>query len=139
MTTALELAGAVLAGYVALTVALLIAKPADGVLRESLRLLPDVVRLLAKVATDRATPRGAKIRLGLLAAYLASPIDIIPDFVPVIGYADDAIVTAWVLRSVARRVGLEQLRGHWAGTPDGFDTLCRVTGLHDGRDLARPL
>jgi len=61
---------------------------------ESLRLLPDLVRLLRRLAADPTLPRGVRIRLGLLVVYLASPIDLIPDFVPVLGYADDALVVA---------------------------------------------
>ena len=46
------------------------------------------------------------------------PVDLVPDFVPVLGYADDAIITALVLRSVVRRTGPEALTRHWPGTPD---------------------
>lgn len=65
----------------------------------------------------------------MLMVYLALPIDLISDFIPVLGYADDAIVVVAVLRSVVRRVGLEPLRGHWPGTPDGFTARCRLAGL----------
>ena len=69
---------------------------------------------------------------------LALPIDLIPDFIPVLGYADDAIVVVAVLRSVVRTVGLEPLHGQWTGTPDGFAALCRLAGLRPqpGLDLA---
>ncbi len=60
--------------------------------------------------------------------YLASPIDLIPDFIPVVGYADDVIV---VLRGVVRRAGLPAVRAHWPGTDDGFTALTRITGLSD--------
>lgn len=59
-----------------------------GLVREALRLLPDVLRLLPRLAADRSLPRGVRVRLALLLAYLASPIDLVPDFIPVIGYAD---------------------------------------------------
>jgi uncharacterized membrane protein YkvA (DUF1232 family) len=65
----------------------------------------------------------------LLLAYLASPIDLVPDFIPVVGYADDAIIVAAVLRSVARRAGVQALERHWPGTRDGFAALCRLTRL----------
>jgi uncharacterized membrane protein YkvA (DUF1232 family) len=61
--------------------------------------------------------------------YLAVPIDIIPDFIPVIGYADDAIMVAAVLRSVVRRAGSDAVRRHWPGTRDGLAALWRVAGL----------
>lgn len=50
-------------------------------------------------------------------------------FIPVLGYADDAIVVVAVLRSVVRAVGLEPLRGNWPGTANGFVALCRLAGL----------
>jgi uncharacterized membrane protein YkvA (DUF1232 family) len=59
----------------------------------------------------------------------------VPDFIPVIGYADDAIIVAAVLRSVVRRAGLQAVERHWPGTEDGFAALCRLTGLTtDARD-----
>ncbi len=56
--------------------------PDTARMREALRLLPDVLRLLRRLAADRDLPRGVRIRLILLIAYLASPIDLIPDFIP---------------------------------------------------------
>jgi uncharacterized membrane protein YkvA (DUF1232 family) len=119
----------VLLAWVALIVALMIARPRGGLLREALRLLPDVLRLLPRLAADRTLPRGVRVRLALLLAYLASPIDLVPDFIPVVGYADDAIIVAAVLRSVARHAGVQALKRHWPGTRDGFAALCRLTGL----------
>ncbi len=72
-------------------IGLVIARPRGGLLREALRLLPDVLRLVRRLATDPTLPRGVRIRLGLLLAYLACPIDLIPDFIPVLGYADDGV------------------------------------------------
>ena len=56
------------------------------------------------------------------------PIDLIPDFIPVLGYADDAIIVTIALRRVARRMGIDELRRRWPGTEDGFAALCRLTG-----------
>jgi uncharacterized membrane protein YkvA (DUF1232 family) len=120
---------ALLAGWLALVVALALVRPKGAPLGEALRLLPDLVRLLRRLAADPALPRGVRVRLGLLLAYLAMPIDLIPDFVPVLGYADDAIIAAAVLRSVVRRAGVAAVRAHWPGTDDGFAALCRITGL----------
>jgi len=122
------LAGLLLA-WLVLLLALLVARPKGGLLKEALRLLPDVIRLLSRLATDRSLPRGVRVRLGLLFAYLAFPLDLIPDFIPVLGYADDAIIVAAVLRSVVRRVGLEPLREHWPGTPDGLAAVVRLARL----------
>jgi uncharacterized membrane protein YkvA (DUF1232 family) len=127
--TLIGVAVALLLTWVALLIALLVAKPEPGQLREALRLLPDLLRLLHRLARDRGLPRGVRIRLGLLLAYLAVPIDLIPDFIPVLGYADDAIIVTAVLRSVVRKAGLAAVRQHWPGTDDGFAALCRLTDL----------
>ncbi|MCP2236960.1 YkvA family protein [Prauserella halophila] len=115
--------------WVALVVVLVIVRPRGGLLREALRLLPDVLRLVRRLAADRDLPRGVRVRLWLLLVYLASPVDLVPDFVPVLGYADDAIVVTAVLRSVVRRAGIDAARRHWPGSDDGFATLQRVACL----------
>ena len=97
-------------------------------LRDALRLLPDLIRLIRRLAADKTLPRGVRVRLILLLVYLASPIDLVPDFVPVIGYADDAVIVALVLRSVVRRAGADALDHHWPGTPAGLRTIQRLTG-----------
>ncbi len=103
--------------------------PDRATLRETLRLLPDVIRLLRRLASDPEVPRGVRVRLWLLLAYLLSPIDLIPDFIPVLGYADDALVVALALRSVTRRAGSDALARHWPGTPAGLRTVQRLAGL----------
>jgi uncharacterized membrane protein YkvA (DUF1232 family) len=125
----LGVAAALLLAWVALVIALVIARPRGGLLREALRVLPDVLRLLRRLAADTTLPRGVRVRLGLLLAYLAIPIDLIPDLIPVLGYADDAIIVTAVLRSVVRRAGLDTVRAHWPGTDDGFAAVVRLTGL----------
>ena len=94
-----------------------------------LRLLPDVVRLLRRLAADGTLPRGVRIRLGLLIGYLLFPLDLVPDFIPVVGYADDAVIVAIALRSVAKIAGPEALDRHWPGTPDGLRALKRLAGV----------
>lgn len=121
--------------YLALLGALLIARPKGNLLREALRLLPDLLRLLQRLARDHAVPRAARVRLWLLLAYLAIPLDLVPDFVPVLGYADDAIVVSLVLRSVVRRTGGPVVRRHWPGTADGLAALARLTGLQLGQKI----
>jgi uncharacterized membrane protein YkvA (DUF1232 family) len=127
---ALGLVAAVVLVWLALVVGLILVRPRGGLLREALRLLPDVLRLIRRLAADKTLPRGVRIRLALLLAYLAIPIDLIPDFVPVLGYADDAIIVTAVLRSVVRRAGLDAVRAHWPGTNDGFAAVARLTGLY---------
>ena len=120
---------ALLLAWLLLVAALLAARPRDGRLTGALRLLPDVIRLVRRLAADRSLPRGVRIRLLLLLAYLAAPIDLVPDFVPVVGYADDAILIAAVLRSVVRRAGSDVIERHWPGTDDGLAALNRLAGL----------
>ena len=115
--------------WVALIVVLLVVRPRGALLREALRLLPDVLRLVRRLAADPSLPRGVRVRLALLLAYLALPIDLVPDFVPVLGYADDALLVVAVLRGVVRRAGIDAVRAHWPGTADGFATLVRAAGL----------
>jgi uncharacterized membrane protein YkvA (DUF1232 family) len=125
----LGLAAGVLVMWAALVVALWLARPSELTLREVLRLLPDVLRLLKRLVADPTLPRGIRVRLWLLLVYLALPVDLVPDFIPVIGYADDAVIVVLALRSVARAAGTDGLRRHWPGSEEGFAALLRITGL----------
>lgn len=127
--TLLGIGIALVAAWLALVTALLLVKPERSLLAAALRLLPDLLRLLRRLAADPSMPRGVRIRLGLLLAYLATPIDLIPDVVPVLGYADDVIIVTVALRSVFRHAGLDRVRAHWPGSEDGFAALCRLTGI----------
>ena len=121
------------AGLILLWVLLLVVlwrvKPSETRLRDALRILPDVIRLLSRLARDPAVPRGVRVRLWLLLGYLALPVDLVPDVIPVIGYADDAVLVVIVLRSVIRRAGDEPIRRHWPGTVDGLAVVERLAGL----------
>ena len=131
---AIGIASALLLAWVAFVIVLAILRPRGGLLREALRILPDALRLIRRLAADKALPRGVRVRLVLLLVYLAMPLDLIPDFIPVLGYADDAIIVTAVLRSVVRRAGLPAVRAHWPGSDDGFAALCRLTGLNASTD-----
>jgi len=96
---------------------------------DALRLGPDVVRLTRRLSADPAVPRGVRIWLVLLLVYLLLPIDLVPDFIPVIGFADDAIVVALVLRFATRHAGADALDRHWPGTPQGLSALRTLVGL----------
>jgi uncharacterized membrane protein YkvA (DUF1232 family) len=123
------LAGGVLALWLALVLVLLVARPKGVQVQEALRLLPDTLRLLYRLAADASQPRSVRVRLWLLLAYLALPFDLIPDFIPVLGYADDVIIAFLVLRAVVRRVGGGAVSRHWPGSDDGLRALWRVAGL----------
>jgi uncharacterized membrane protein YkvA (DUF1232 family) len=91
------------------------------------RLVPDCFVLARGLLGDAGVPARCKVALVGLIAYLASPIDLVPDFLPVIGYADDVVVVAWALRSVVRRAGIDALERHWPGTPAGLAVVTRLT------------
>ena len=137
----LRVLGAVAGGLVLLWLVLLAvlwrARPPELGAREALRLLPDLVRLLRRLAADRSLPRGVRMRLWLLLGYLLSPIDLVPDVVPVLGYADDVVVVAWVLRSVVRRAGSGALARHWPGEAAGLAVVHRLAGLPAGPATGR--
>jgi uncharacterized membrane protein YkvA (DUF1232 family) len=99
-------------------------------LSDLIRLAPDTVRLVRRLAKDPTLPRGVRWRLAALLVYLLSPIDLIPDFVPVIGLVDDAVILTLALRSVVRAAGVEAIERHWPGNAQGLGALKRVTGLH---------
>ena len=77
--------------------------------------IPDCVILFKRLLGDPMVPRGSKFWLGGLIFYLAMPIDLVPDFVPIAGQLDDAIIVALVLRLVLRRAGEVPIRQHWPG------------------------
>jgi len=106
-------------------------RPRGMDLREAKRLVPDVVRLVRAVSADPATAVKVRRRLGLLLAYLALPIDLVPDFLPVLGYADDVVIIAVVLRSIVRAVGPDVIDRHWTGTSAGLAVVRRLAGLSD--------
>jgi len=104
-------------------------RPRKALLLEAVRLLPDILGLLRRLAADPGMGRPVRLRLWLLFAYLALPFDLIPDFIPVLGYADDAVLVAAVLRSVVRRAGPDAVRRHWRGSPDGLATVWTLARL----------
>jgi uncharacterized membrane protein YkvA (DUF1232 family) len=118
----------VVVAWALVIVAIWRAAPSRATVIDVVRLLPDVLRLAGRLARDPATPRSSRLALAGLAVWIASPIDLIPEFVPVIGPLDDIVVAAIVLRWVGRRVGEGALRAHWPGSSDGFDLVLRLLG-----------
>ena len=104
-------------------------RPSRDLAAATLHLIPDLVRLVRGLLRDSGTPLSVRVALAGLLLYLLSPIDLIPDFVPVLGSADDVIVAAGVLRWIGRRVGLDDLRARWTGDPAGFEVLRRLLGI----------
>lgn len=126
-------AAALLLLWLALIIALWRSGRGRDGLTDAARILPDVLRLITRLARDQTLPFSARLRLWLLLAYLASPLDLIPDFIPVVGYADDAIIVALALRSVVRTAGPDPLQQHWPGSTDGLTVVRRLAGIKDQR------
>lgn len=105
-----------------------VLRPRDIGLRELIAVVPDVLRLVRDLLGDRGVPLGPRLALLGLLAWLISPIDLIPEFVPVLGPLDDVVVAVLVLRYVRRRLGEDELRRRWRGTADGFQLLLGILG-----------
>lgn len=129
----MELIGGVLIvlglAWLALVLVLWLHRPTRQVAGIALRIIPDVARMTRSLLADRMTPASTKVALGGLLAYLVSPIDLVPDFIPGVGQLDDVVVAALVLRWTGRRIGVDGLRVHWSGSEAGFEALLRVLGL----------
>lgn len=124
----LAIGGGLLILWALVLLLLLIFRPRGVQLRELLHVVPDVLRLLRSLIGDRSTPPDVRLVLGFLVLWIVSPIDLIPEFIPVLGPLDDVVVAAVALRYTRRRLGLEELRRRWPGTEDGFALLVRMVG-----------
>ena len=114
--------------WAALLVILWIVRPRGVATRDLLRIVPDLVRLLRSLIADRSTPLDVRVVLVGLVVWIVSPIDLIPEFIPVLGPLDDVVVGVLALRYARRRIGIDRLRAHWPGTEDGFALVARVIG-----------
>jgi len=85
--------------------------------------------LVARLIKDDRVPLSTKLALAGLAAYLASPIDILPDFIPFLGYLDDVLVAAVVVDGVLSSVDREVLLSHWSGDPATLDRVTRTASV----------
>jgi len=88
--------------------------------------IPDCLILFRRLLRDDRVPRRRKLLLGALIGYLALPFDLVPDFIPVAGQLDDAIMVALVLRVVLRSSGPDLLREHWPGPASSLSVLLRL-------------
>jgi uncharacterized membrane protein YkvA (DUF1232 family) len=95
-------------------------------LKDLLLLLPRLARMIASLLRDREVPAGAKIALGAVAVYLASPIDLIPDFIPFVGYLDDLLLAAVVVDGLVNFVDRSLLLKYWPGSVASLDATAAV-------------
>jgi uncharacterized membrane protein YkvA (DUF1232 family) len=124
----LLIAGAVLVAVWVLAVAALFLFGRKTTARELVSLLPNLIRLFRGLLGDERVPRSSKALLVLAGLWLASPIDLIPEFLPGIGALDDAVIAALVLRHLVKRAGPEVVRSHWQGDPRSLGVLLRLAG-----------
>ncbi|MDT4938328.1 MAG: hypothetical protein QOG80_1999 [Pseudonocardiales bacterium] len=120
---------ALVIAWIVFVLALVVLRPKGINPSEAKRFVPDIVRLLHALAKDPSLPANVRRRLVLLIAYLAMPFDLVPDFIPVLGYADDVIIVAIVLRSVVRRAGPAALERHWTGSAPGLAIVRSLSGV----------
>ena len=125
--TALWVVLALIAVYAAFVAALLVAGR-RGQARAVAGFVPDCVVLVKRLMSDPRVPRRHKLALGLLIAYLAMPIDLVPDFIPVAGQLDDLVIVALVLRSFVRSGGETIVREHWPGPENSLAIVLRLAG-----------
>ena len=112
--------------WVVLIVVLWLIRPRDVRAGELVRLVPDILRLVRDLIADRSVPGSVRGALVFLLAWLVNPIDLIPEFIPVLGPLDDVIVAVLILRYVRRRLGADELRRRWRGSDEGWALVERL-------------
>lgn len=121
--------GAVLIVWAGLVVGLVLAgRRADA--RAVATFVPECAALFGRLLRDPELPRRRRLVLGAVVLYLAIPFDVVPDFLPVAGQLDDAVVVALALRAVLRGAGPDLVRRHWRGSPQGLAAVLRLAGEH---------
>ena len=97
-------------------------------LKQLARVVPELGTLFLRLARDRRVNPLRRLQLIVLGAYLVSPIDLVPDFIPVIGHLDDAAIAAVVLRGVVRSAGPAVVAEHWPGSSRTLNVVLRLAG-----------
>lgn len=110
--------------------------PPDGrslqgrqLMQDAVMMMPNLVKLVTRLLKDPRVPRRAKITLGIAAAYVASPIDLIPEMIPVIGWADDVLIVMFALDALIDRAGEEVVEELWDGPGDLLSLVRDIVGL----------
>jgi uncharacterized membrane protein YkvA (DUF1232 family) len=87
-----------------------------------------MVQLIVRLARDPRVSGRTKSVLAGVAVYLASPVDLVPDFIPLLGYLDDVLLVAIVVDGLLNYVDRAVLLEHWPGDPRSLDRACRIAG-----------
>jgi len=96
---------------------------------DAVLMMPNIIKLVGRLIRDPRVPRRAKITLGLAAAYVMSPIDFIPEVIPVVGWADDVIIVMFAIDSLIERAGPSLVEEHWDGPGDLLSLVRDVVAL----------
>jgi uncharacterized membrane protein YkvA (DUF1232 family) len=104
-----------------------------GLARDLAGFLPDCVTLLRRLRRDPRVPRRSRVALGLAALWVLSPVDLLPEFLPVVGPLDDVVVVALALRYALRQVPSAAVREAWPGS---MTVLDRLLGHHPASTVA---
>ena len=131
-------AAAACAAYAALLVALVIIGR-RGSARAMAGFVPDAAVLFGRLLRDGRVPRRRKLAVAAGACYLAMPLDLVPDFIPVAGHLDDAIVTAALLRYLVRGAGSGLIAELWPGPDESLEVVLRLGGHRADRHGSPPL
>lgn len=127
-TPIIAIVAALVAFWIAMLVIFWLLRPKGVPVRDIIRVIPDVLRLLRSLITDSSAPLDVRVVLVGLMAWIISPIDLIPEFTPVLGPLDDVVVAVVAMRYVRRQVGIADLSSRWTGTCEGFALLTRLIG-----------
>jgi uncharacterized membrane protein YkvA (DUF1232 family) len=120
-------AGCFLALYAAFVLALILGGERQQA-RAVAGFIPDCLVLFKRLLGDPRVSKGSKWLLGAMVLYLGMPFDLVPDFIPVAGQLDDAILVAWVLRRVLGSAGPSLITEHWPGPQASLDVILRMIG-----------
>jgi uncharacterized membrane protein YkvA (DUF1232 family) len=120
------LAASLVVLWAVLAIAVFVSRPRNGSTAMAAGFVPKIARLVWNLARDRALPKSARWRLYLAFLYNVQPINLIPDFVPVIGFVDNIVVLGWALRSTLNLAGPDVVTRHWPGTSDELDAMYRI-------------
>ena len=130
---------ALVALWIALAALVLALRLPGQSLGELLRVFPASLRLAGDLYRDSTLPGSVRWRLRIAVIYNIQPVNLIPDVVPVIGFADNIAVLAWALRSTVRIAGRDAVGRHWKGSPESLAVLYRVLRLTGPEADVRPL
>lgn len=127
LTALVIVIGVLLAVYAAVLLALVSAGRTTDATAFA-RFVPDCVVLVRRLLGDPRVPLESKVLLGVLVVYLASPIDLVPDFIPVAGQLDDALLLALIMRHLVRRSGPRVVAEHWPGPVRSLNVVLALSG-----------